>query len=255
MDGVRSKLGGALLAMLAASASPLYAAGRATVALAAVDSGSREVIVEYGESQVRLQPRDAAPGYLLLRDGEAYSVLLQPSEPPASDAVDALADVVRLPALGLEDMAQFVSLGDTGRDEVVAGLAGRVHVLTYHDASHREHHQQLVLSPDLRARELSWALRRMGEAFHSGPARRSAGLQLLEKELGDRRVGVLRIGSRFRVVACDEQAPAAARFELPVGATISGVEAADAALGRAPLVGDVLPRMLRERGHGVPGRR
>lgn len=154
--------------------------------------------LDYAAEQLRLQ-HASEPALA----AAASSVEAAPPLPtPVAMAADALAlDAVPVPPLplaelGLACVVQFLGLDDTGRSETVAGIGGRVYLLSYRDAAGERRREHLVLSADGRARELAWALQRLTVAAAAAPT----GARQLAAELQTRKLGPLRLGERWRVV-------------------------------------------------------
>lgn len=155
--------------------------------------------LDYAAELLRLQRAGEAAQELRLQDDQ-----WQHSAPPPLPTTVALADhpvALDAPAplplrdLGLACVVEFLGLDDTGRSETVAGVSGRVYLLSYRDAEGARRREQLVLSADPRARELAWALQRLTVAAAAAPA----GARQLAAELQTRKLGPLRLGERWHV--------------------------------------------------------
>lgn len=195
------------------------AGGQALVEVSAPPAALLPLRIEYREDRVRLQA-EGEGAFLLLREGQIESIAAPrvPTDVALAGGNLALDPPRGLPPfeLGLDAVARFVSLDDSGREEAVAGLPGRVHLLSYRDAEGQLRREALVLSRDPRVRELTRALQRLAQAAaQDAPQTRAPGACQLADELAARRVGVLRLGSRFRVLRLEEGEPALARFERP----------------------------------------
>ncbi|HEY0973258.1 MAG TPA: hypothetical protein VGE57_02050 [Solimonas sp.] len=201
-------------------AAPVWAGGVATIE-SGDDGQTFKTRVEYeGSHRLRIEAPEQG-GYLLVRDGKAYSVVTQGGQTMVIDMagmmqmVGGMAQQNQDP-MGGGDVHEFVSLSDAGRSETVAGISGRVHTLTYADKSGKRHTETMVLSKDARARDLTMALTAMGEIMaRNAKVPETAGSKRLHGEILGNGQGVLRYGTAFRVVSFDGGKPAAARFELP----------------------------------------
>lgn len=210
-----------------------WAAGGSAV----MESGSGEdrtqVSIEYdGKGKLRMgaqgQGQGQGQGYSVLRDGKFYVVVPQEGGAPmvldAGAAMQMMGGMVQqmaqTPDVGPANMSGFVSLVDTGRGETVAGVKGSVHVLTYDDENGKRQTEEVVLSSDARARELTTAMTQMGlqmaQAMGQNAAVDADAIRLVEKAYGGK--GVLRYGAEFRIVSFGD-APAGNRFELPAAPT------------------------------------
>ena len=208
------------LARARASSLPillLACAFTAQAGSAVVESGSgadrQRAALEYLGDRLRADVQGQSGGALIVRDGRAYAL----AEGMVIDlsSMGGMLGQMQQGAInsGPEDLARYVGLERTTRKETVAGVAGTVHLLRYEDGGGQPHSEELVLSPDARARELADALQQMALAFRNMSGKAEApGEAALRQQLGNQ--GVLRYGSEFRVVSFGGH-PDAARFNLP----------------------------------------
>ncbi|HEX4871327.1 MAG TPA: hypothetical protein VFV27_03350 [Nevskiaceae bacterium] len=222
----RPLLAPALLALILIVPHRAAAAGQALIE--ARDEGQQgQVQIEYDDAgRVRIDPlgEAAGQGYLVVREGKAYSVARVEGQLMVMD-MGAMMKMMgglmaqqglQAPKLGSEGMVRLLSLEDAGRSETVAGLSGRVHTLRYVDAQGKTREETLVLSADARVRALSAAMIAMGEVMTRLAATPpQPGADALAAELKSRGQGLLRFGSQFAVVRLSADTPAASRFELP----------------------------------------
>lgn len=205
-------LAGPLLTALALPAA--WAAGTATIE-AGPDAQRMRAVVEYRNDALRMETRtqNGLPVVLVHRDATLY-ILANNLVLDARQAMRLLGQQVPLPATGPVDFSRFVALEPTPRKEIHAGIGGTVHVLRYADRDGRPREEEMVLSADARAVELSRAM--LGV---TGTARRSVELPTMPDEArlqaAIRGKGVLRFGREFRVVALDANPPPESRFDLP----------------------------------------
>lgn len=184
---------------------------------AVVESGSgtdrQRATLEYRGDRLRADVQGRSDGALIVRDGRAYAL----AEGMVIDlsSMGGILGHMQQGAIsaGPGDLARYIGLERTARKETIAGAAGTVHLLRYEDGAGRPHSEELVLSPDARARELADALQQMALVFRSMAGTAEApGEAALRQQLGNQ--GVLRYGSEFRVISFGGQ-PDAARFDLP----------------------------------------
>lgn len=211
---------GLCAALLLIPASAVWAGGTAT--LLSVDGDTlTTVIVEFdGPETLRMTSDTQQDGYLLVREGSAYMVSGLQGEERVIDLAQMMAMMRGMmptpPALGSDDIGEFVSLEPTGAKETVAGLEGEVFRLTYLDPDGARQNEELVLGQDPTLRELTMAVAALG-ATMSELASEDAetGLLKLTEELNARGAGVLRFGTTMTVTRLEKATPAASRFELP----------------------------------------
>lgn len=207
---------GRVLGMLVALAvwPAVQAAGTATVE-AGADEGRLEAVLDYRADQLRLetQTQQGLPVILIQRDATLY-ILANNLVLDAEQAMRLFGQQVPLPTAGPVDFSRFIALEPTPRHEIHAGIGGTVHRLRYADGAGQVQVEEMVLSTDPRAVELSRAMLGLGQTL-----RRSVDLPPLPDEArlqaAIRGRGVLRFGRDFRLLALDATPPAADRFELP----------------------------------------
>lgn len=224
-----------VLSVLALALAPLFAwAGGVAVIESGIDPGHGRSTIEFSGDQIRMELTGAElDGYLLMRDGSVYTVTTQGGQPFVMD----LSAMMNMLGGFMEDqtsleapISDLVTVESTGRTEQVAGISGQVYNVTYIDDDGRQVTEEVVIGnhPALRAltRSLeSWS-RTMAERLNTEVADYDETMgQLLT--YGD---GILRLGSHYRLVSIDGNAPPASRFELPaapqqmpdLGALMSG---------------------------------
>ena len=187
--------------------------------------GQDQMLMEYDDNnRVRMnmpQGEDNADMHLLVRDGGIYYVMVQDGQPMVFDAGSMMQGLSGLfesqDMLGDQEMVEFISLDDTGRNEEVAGISGDVYELRFVDGNGSQQVETLVLSRDARARELSGAFLTMSSTMLDVLQQPQQGREQFALALEDR--GMLRYGSDFRVVSFDDSEPAVGRFELPAEPT------------------------------------
>ncbi len=226
-----------------------------------------------GSARMRMDTlgEGAGQGYMILRDGKAYSVAMQGGNPVVVEMgsmMKMLGGMAKQPGMqqpmaAPENMAKFVSLTDTGRSESVAGISGKVHTLVYVDNAGQQHSETMVLSKDARARELTQALISMGETMAKMadlPA--EAGSEQLAAEFKARGQGMLRYGDNFKLISLDSKSPAASRFELPaapmqmpdLGGMMGGSASAEGGAGADVDLGAIFGQKAQRQQQRVEGR-
>lgn len=203
---------GLLLAALVLPAA--QAAGTATIE-AGPAGESVQAVLEYRGDALRMetQTQNGLPVVLVQRDATLY-ILANNLVLDAQQAMRLLGQQVPLPAAGPVDFSRFIALEPTPRNEIHAGIAGKVHLLRYADGEGQPRVEEMVLSTDARAVELSRAILGVTET-----ARRNVDLPSIPDEARLQAAiqgkGVLRFGREFRVLALDANPPPEDRFELP----------------------------------------
>lgn len=172
-----------------------------------------------GPGRVRVQA-DRVPGYLVIRDDAAYAVTTLNGQPMVFDYAQAMATMGgmarSLAPRGLVTDGRFVNLTGPGRIETIAGITGRVWVLTTVSKAGRERQDEVVLTPDPRVRELTDALLATGRIVARAlPELDPQANAQLAQELRNRGTGLLRVGSSFLLERLDPTTPAGTRFALP----------------------------------------
>lgn len=194
----------ALLIMMMGLHTGASLAGTATIM-----NGKDATAIEYADEMLRLDTDD--DGYMIVRDNRMYVVT-------GSTVMDATAMMgmfgVAMPAPA-PSATHLNSLRNTGRTETIAEIRGEVWELSYVDEDGRNKTNEVVLSPDRRARELQRALALMTRALLQAAGEESHSADLLFNEFAKRKRGVLRMGDEFQASALSAKRVAAERFDLP----------------------------------------
>lgn len=192
-----------------------------------------KVVIEAGSGQERMQSAMEFEGdmlrmdmqmedvegevYLLMREGNLYSVTNQGGEPMVVDLSSlgrmfgGLTEQVQQ-VDGNNNMDELITLDDTGRTENIAGITGDVYIATYTDANGRRMTDEVVIGSHPVLQEMTSVMMTLGGSLdQDGQAADNDAMQeLLGK--GD---GILRFGSNYRVLSIEDTSPSMARFELP----------------------------------------
>jgi len=136
---------------------------------------------------------------LILREGRAYA-LVGGSEQPLSSMAQAEAAGITLPNTGDAQIVNLVSLKATGRKETRAGFDGDVYDVTFFDRGGRRRIEQIVVSSDPRARELTDLWKSVNDSLLSSAIADAGDLQ---KQLQANGLGLLRFSFRYQVDRMD----------------------------------------------------
>lgn len=210
------------LPCFAAPALFLLASVPALAGTAVIEAGSgkdvHRVDLEYRPGLLRMQPQGAEEGTMIARDGKVYTVG-QGMVIEISSAMGMMADQLsNTTSTGPDDVRRFVGFNNTGRRETVAGVGGEVYVLQYEDGNGKLVSEEMVVSKEAKARELSEAMEGMTTSMRAAMKKaETAEERKLAAAL--KGYGVLRFGQDFRVVSLSDKTPPASRFELPAAPT------------------------------------
>lgn len=157
----------------------------------------------------------AQPGYILLRDGKAYSVTNVGGTP----RVMALQGMMKMmQGMGKQaghtpaapDFGHIDSVETTGDSETVAGIDGHVYQMHWTDADGSKKSGKAVLTGDPLAVEMTHAY--LGSVAAMSDSESQTNFQ---KSLPSGQQGLLRLGDTFRVQSIERADPPASTFELP----------------------------------------
>ncbi|WP_370308607.1 hypothetical protein [Sinimarinibacterium flocculans] len=208
------------LIAMAVAAAPVWAwAGGKAVVEGGTGGDKARMTYEFDGDLLRMDVPDQPDGYMIMRDGKIYSVAQQNGQPMVIDMAGMgkmLGGMAQRSMANIDqDVDQFISLEDTGRTETIAGIKGRVHVLTYVDDGQRKS-QEIVLSNDKSLSEMSRSMMRMSEIMaQSFGVELPEGSKRMSAEITGKGSGVLRFGNEYRVVSIDRSTPSSSRFKLP----------------------------------------
>ncbi len=182
---------------------------------------THQVTYEYDGGNVRMSMAANAEGYTLIRGGTPYAVVTgdQTMVIDLSQTMQMIGSMTQMPEGPTSGVEGFVSLVDTGRSETVAGIKGKVHMLTYVEDGEQKT-AEVVLSSDRRVQDFSKAMMQFAQSMVKASGREMPkGSSELEARLMSGELGMLRMGSEMRVSRLDSGTPAASRFELPAAPT------------------------------------
>lgn len=214
---MRGFLTGWMLALLAAPAVVL-GAGSATL-----QGEGQTLQVTWADEQTVRMGAQGQPAYMLLREGNLYSVSTGGQRTMVMDlaALGGMMGAMRgrtgagqAPlGTGPKQAAEVEAIEATGASEVVAGIEGEVYEVRWRDRNGQRHTDEVVLSGDPRVVELVSVMRRMARAY--GEAMDQDRSDRVGQALSERGLGVLRYGDRLRLTEISGTSPGAATFELP----------------------------------------
>ncbi|MDO8909333.1 MAG: hypothetical protein Q7W55_12655 [Pseudohongiella sp.] len=199
-------------------------AGGTAVLEAGVGANRVSSTIEFNNGNMRLGA--AMPGfngYMVMTDTGIYSVTTQMGRPMVLNLGAMMGmlggmagEMMQSQGFSLGNgIGQITELTDTGRDETVAGIAGRVYDITYVNDRGAPQTEELVLGRDATLRELTETLStwsRMMAAYLSVDLGDYQGVMDNLLQHGD---GILRLGSGYRLTSMDSNAPDPSRFTLP----------------------------------------
>lgn len=189
-----------------------------------VDNDRQSVMeVEYLDSStIRMNmPQQQESGYMLVRDGKAYSVHYSQGRAMVMDMAQ-LGNMARSfgANMGGDDSFknELVSHKNTGKLEKVAGYAGEVYSITWRDNT-GVHTDDVVLSGHKDVLEYSEAWMNMAKTMAGAMGASDITDDSIWRFLERERKGVLRMGNEFRVVSINPGKLEAERFKLPAAPT------------------------------------
>jgi hypothetical protein len=150
---------------------------------------------------------------LVLRDGEAFALAGGNEQRLNSAAMAAAANIVR-PNTGDEVIGKLISLKNTGRKETRAGFECDVYEMSFYDRDGRRRLEQIAVSSDPRARELTDLWKSLNDALLPGAIDEAGDLQ---KHLRANGLGLLRFSYRYQVDRIEEavRLPPVQAFRAP----------------------------------------
>lgn len=218
----RRGLAATALAACSLAFCPLAAAagGSAMMQTFDPDGDGVDVAIESLDAQhLRLSSPQHPEAYLVMLGDKTYNVLQFGSLPIVMDAADMLSQMGgQMPSAPspTDDIRKLVSLEPTGQKETVAGIVGERQRLRYLDSKNQPREEELVTVRDPLLHDLSFGLYRLGTVMGAAAGITTPeGADRLARELSAKGLGLLRMGTRMRVVSVNRAAPAASRFELP----------------------------------------
>ena len=204
------------LLTLALAAAPLVATAAGS---ALIQGDEKSITMEFNGPLARIQVEQQKNIHLIARDNNVFAVTDMGGRPLV---VESSAVIGLLGAQGLaklendkDAIQKFVSLDSTGRSETVAGFPGAVYKLVYIDGNGQRRSEEAVLGSQPGIVELSQSLGHVATTLLLLAKSNTHGATELVQELARRKLGLLRFGTKLRLVSLNSTAPAAARFVLP----------------------------------------
>lgn len=202
------------LALVGTSASVL-AAGSATLLDRSSDGAGTLTVLWQDDGTLRMnmdpdQPKD----FMLLKDDKAYAVTYEEGAPMVLEVGGMLKTLSafgsQMPEAEPMVPVGITSVKSTGRTETVAGITGRVYQITVADEDGESHSQEVVLTDDARAVEMTRVvLRKLLTMLEQGNA------DDVLAALPSKDKGLLRYGDDYVLTRLSGDAPDPAQFELP----------------------------------------
>ena len=198
--------------------STSLAAGLVSNALAGVvqmQNGGQVSTVEYrGDNYLRMSSQ-GQDGYMLQRNDKLYMVT-------NGMVIDAGATMKMFSGMAPDSTPQATaikSMEKTGRHETIAGIRGRVWMVTYTDHKGREKTDEVVLSGDKRVIELRDAMMGFSKTMLKASGKDASEVDAVFGVLKKKGKGYLRFGNEMKVVSISDESVSKSRFELPAEPT------------------------------------
>jgi hypothetical protein len=199
-------------------------AGGTAVLEAGMGANRVSTTIEFNDGNMRLNT--AIPGftgYMVMTETGIYMVTAQAGRPMVLNLGTMMSmlggtagEMMQSQGFSLSNgIGQFTEMTNTGRDEVIAGISGRVFDLIYVNDRGNRQTEEVVLGRDATLRELTETLAiwsRMMAAYLSVDLGDSQGAMDDLLQHGD---GILRLGSGYRLMSIDNNPPDPSRFRLP----------------------------------------
>lgn len=213
------------IALVLASTPAAWAGGTAVIQGAA---SNESISLEYEAGKIRLEggPGMAAAGYMLVDEGRAYAVSLEGGQPRVIDMAVMGKMMGVMAGMGGQQLAisdlvgEIIDLMPLNRTETLAGISGQLYSLKYKTGQGQVRSDELVLSSDPRALELTRALLQLERSMAQMVGQTAASDAVVEAlQLGSAQ-GILRFGNDMRLVSLSDASPDASRFQLPAEPTV-----------------------------------
>lgn len=213
------------IALVLASTPAAWAGGTAVIQGAA---SNESISLEYEAGKIRLEggPGMAAAGYMLVDEGRAYAVSLEGGQPRVIDMAVMGKMMGVMAGMGGQQLAisdlvgEIIDLRPLNRTETLAGISGQLYSLKYKTGQGQVRSDELVLSSDPRALELTRALLQLERSMAQMVGQTAASDAVVEAlQLGSAQ-GILRFGNDMRLVSLSDASPDASRFQLPAEPTV-----------------------------------
>lgn len=233
------------LVLLLVCALPALAGGSAVIHAQQAQKGrSGDFKIEYDDQGHSRISGGQAPGYLLVRNGRAYSVT---DEGQVYDLAQVAGALKNMPRMGLRrggaaggdmgerfggrgpqlaaDMLEFQRITPTGRSETVANLVGEVYRLEYRSLDGSNKQSELVLGRQPPVRDFTQAMYKLGLVVQASLGRQpAAGGRAFFDHLSRHGLGLLRMDQTLRMQRLLAAPPPAERFVLPNAPTpVNGI--------------------------------
>lgn len=190
-------------------------AGQALAGVVQMQNGGQVSTVEYrGDNYLRMSS-EGQQGYMLQRGDKLYMV----TDGMVIDAGSALKMFSGMAPDTNPQATAVKSMEKTDRYETIAGIRGRVWMVTYTDHKGREKTDEVVLSGDKRVIELRDAMMGFSKTMLKAAGKDAKQVDAVFSALQDKGKGYLRFGNEMKVVSLSGESVAKSRFELPAEPT------------------------------------
>lgn len=189
-----------------------------------VDGGEEYTLkLEYldrNTSRIDANKKGDVKSYLLFKEKQAQVIAEYQGNTLVMDLANISAMAQNLgvmSVLGIDSdtlQIDIISMQATGKKEKIAGIEGEVYELTWSRNNVRQL-DELVLSKNSQAWEYTEALASAVDTINSSSASINIKADLLLGRISKEKLGVLRLGNRFRLVSVLNKADDPARFNTP----------------------------------------
>lgn len=189
--------------------------GNALAGVVQMQNGSQVSTVEYrGDNYLRMSS-EGQEGYMLQRSDKLYMVT-------NGMVIDAGATMKMFSGMVPDSGPQasaIKSMQKTDRHETIAGIRGRVWMVTYTDHKGREKTDEVVLSGDKRVIELRDAMMGFSKTMLKAAGKDANQVDAVFSALKEKDKGYLRFGNEMKVVSISGETVSKNRFDLPAEPT------------------------------------
>lgn len=242
---------GSLVAVLALGVCSVASAA-GTARISTMSSSGKRVLANVdftGPGNLRASAVLHGQPTLIMRDGKAYVQVGLDEQPLADLAAADYAGVTR-PNAGDETIATLISLKNTGRKETRAGFNCDIYDMNFYDRTGRRRAEQIAVSNDPRARELTDLWKSVNDALLPNAIPEVGDLQ---KQLQANGLGLMRFSFRYQVDRLDYavrlppvQAFAPQGDAPPPGLTGAGLSQQQASAQPVPVIQESLGARVRK---------
>ncbi|HDZ08937.1 hypothetical protein [Pseudohongiella sp.] len=215
----------ALLSGLALTVLSTWSWAGGTAVLEAGAGANRvSTTIEFHDGNMRMgAAMPGLNGYMVMTDTGIYMVTAQAGRPMVLDLGAMMSmlggmagEMMQSQGFSVPNgIGQFLEMSDTGREEVVAGIPGRVYDLSYVNDRGTRQTEEIVLGRDDTLRELTDTMATWSRMMAAYLSIDLGDYQSAMDDLLPHGDGILRLGSGYRLVSINNNAPDSSRFTLP----------------------------------------